>query len=57
MKNYTVIEARKMTERKLETEIGKCSLKLETIGMSHAEACQFVATVMSLGIAIQEKKK
>lgn len=54
---YTVIEARKMTEQKLETEIGKCALKLETIGMSHAEACQFVATVMSLGIAIQEKKK
>ena len=54
---YTVIEARKMTEQKLVIEIGKCALKLETIGMSHEEACQFVATVMSLGIAMQEKKK
>ena len=57
MKNYTVMETRKMTETRLETEIGKCALELEGLGMSHEDACHFVSTVMSLGIAMAEKKK
>lgn len=55
MMNVTIMEAREMTEGKLTGEIGKRAKVLEELGMSHADACEFVSGVMNLGIAMQEK--
>ena len=56
MKKLTIMEARKMSKTKLQTEIRKCSKYLENeLGMEHTDACIFVSRVMNLGIAIQEK--
>lgn len=51
----TIMEAREMSKNKLKTEIGKCGKKLEELGMNHEEACEFVSSIMNLGIAIHEK--
>ena len=54
-KNFTIMETREMSKHKLETEIGKCSKRMEELGMNHEEACKFVSSIMNLGIAIHEK--
>lgn len=54
IKNFTIMEAREMSEQKLKTEIGKCSKQIEELGMNHEEACKFVSNIMNLGIAMQE---
>lgn len=53
--NVTIMEARKMSMTKIEVELGKRTKKLEELGMSHEEACEFVSGIMNLGIAAQEK--
>lgn len=55
MKNFTIMETRQMSKSKLQTEIGKCTKQIEELGMSHEDACNFVSSIMNLGIAIQEK--
>ena len=55
MKNFTIMETRKMSKTKLQTEIGKCAKQMEELGMNHESACKFVSSIMNLGIAIQEK--
>lgn len=54
-KTITLAETRKMSESKLQTEIGRCAKQLDELGMNHEEACNFVSTIMNLGIALQEK--
>ncbi len=54
-KNFTIMETREMSKQRLEAEIGKCTKRIEKLGMNHVEACQFVSSIMNLGIAIQEK--
>lgn len=54
-KMFTLEETRKMSESKLQTEIGKCAKRLDGLGMDHEEACSLVSTIMNLGIALQEK--
>ena len=54
-KNFTIMETREMSKHKLETEIGKCSKRMEELGMNHEEACKFVSNIMNLGIAVHEK--
>ena len=54
-KNFTIMETREMSKRKLETEIGKRTKRIEELGMDHEEACEFVSSIMNLGIAMQEK--
>ncbi len=54
-KNFTIMETRKMSKTKLQTEIGKYAKQIEEFGMSHEDACKFVSSIMNLGIAIQEK--
>ena len=56
MKNFTIMETREMSETRLTTNIGKCAKQIETLGMSHEDACKLVSTIMNLGIAMQEKK-
>ena len=55
MANLTIIDARKMSNTKLDVELGKCAKKLEELGMNHVEACDLLSTVMNIGIASQEK--
>ena len=54
-KNFTIMETRKMSKGKLQTEIGVCEKRLEALGMNCKDACEFVSSVMNLGIAMQEK--
>ena len=56
-KNFTIMEARKMSKNKLQVEIGKCCKKIEELGMTHKTACEFVSGIMNLGIAAQELQK
>lgn len=53
---FTIMETRKMSKHKLEVEIGKHAKYLEELGVSHIDACEFVSSVMNLGIAIQESE-
>lgn len=56
MERFTVTEARLMTLRQLQVELGKCVSYLENqIGMEHIDACEFVSGVINLGIATNEK--
>ena len=57
VKNFTIMETRKMSKNKLQVEIGKCCKKIEELGMNHKDACNLVSSIMNLGIAIQEKQK
>lgn len=53
--NVTIMEAREMSKTKIEVELGKRVKKLEELGMTHEEACEFLFDVMNLGIAAQKK--
>ena len=53
--NVTIMETRDMSKTKIEVELGKRVEKLEELGMTHEEACEFVSGIMNLGIAAQEK--
>ena len=53
--NVTIMEAREMSKTKIEVELGKRVKKLEELGMTHEEACEFLSGVMNLGIASQKK--
>ena len=55
MMNVRITEAREMSMKQLQAEIGKRVKKLEELGVEHNEACGFVSGIMNLGIAIQEK--
>lgn len=56
MNKLTIMEARKISSNRLQTELRKCVKYLEKeLGMEHANACMFVSRIMNLGIAIQEK--
>lgn len=55
MMNVTIMETRKMSKSKLESEIGKRANKLEEFSMTHEDACGFISGIMNLGIAMQEK--
>lgn len=52
-KNFTIMETREMDERRLQAEISKCVKWIEErcFGMGHEEACEFISSVMNLGIA------
>ena len=50
----TIMEARNMSSTRINVELGKRTKKLEELGMSHEEACEFVSEIMNLGIASQE---
>lgn len=54
-KMLTVIDTRKMSKTQIETELGKYAKELEKLGMDHVSACEFLSSVMNLGIAAHEK--
>lgn len=51
----TIMDARKMTKTQIESSLGDHVTKLEELGMDHVSACEFVSTIMNLGIALQER--
>lgn len=51
----TVDDTRKLTKVEIEAELGEKTKLLESLGMTHVEACEFVSDIMNLGIAAQEK--
>lgn len=50
----TLAETRKMSKGKIETKLGERAKKLEELGMDHVSACEFLSSVMNLGIAAHE---
>ena len=52
--NVTIMETRKMSKQTITVELGKRSKKLQELGMSKTDACEFVSGIMNLGIAMQE---
>ena len=55
-KMIKLADAREMSVTKVQTEIGKCVMQLEKLGMDHIESCELIGTIMNLGIAMNEKK-
>lgn len=51
----TVAETRKMSKTMIETKLGEYTKELEKLGMDHVSACEFLSSVMNLGIAAHEK--
>lgn len=51
----TIADTRKMSKTKIETRLGEYAKELEKLGMDHVSACEFLSSVMNLGIASHEK--
>ena len=54
-KLLTIMDTRAMSMTKIAVELGKRNKELEALGMDHVSACEFVSSIMNLGIAAQEK--
>lgn len=54
-KALTIMDTRKMSKTKIETKLGEYAKELEALGMDHVSACDFLSSVMNLGIAAQER--
>lgn len=53
--SFTIMDARKITKKELEARLTKCREELESLGMEHVDACNFLSEVMNICAAIQEK--
>lgn len=51
----TIADTRKMSKTKIEVKLGEYAKDLEKLGMDHVSACEFLSSVMNLGIAAQER--
>lgn len=52
----SIADTRAMTKTKIEMELGARAKELEKLcGWDHASACEFLSSVMNLGIAAHEK--
>ena len=54
-KVLTVMDTRKMSKTKIEAKLGEYAKELEELGMDHVSACEFLSSVMNLGIAAHEQ--
>lgn len=54
-KVLTIADTRKMSKTKIETKLSEYTKELEKLGMDHVSACEFLSSVMNLGIAVNEK--
>lgn len=54
-KLLTIADTREMSKTKIQITLGEYTKELEKLGMDHESACEFVSSVMNLGIAAQEK--
>lgn len=54
-KKLTIADTRQMSKTKIETKLGEYAKELEKLGMDHVSACEFLSSVMNLGIAAHEQ--
>lgn len=54
-KVLTIMDTRKMSKTKIETKLGEYAKELEKLGMDHKGACEFLSSIMNLGIAAHEQ--
>lgn len=57
VKLFKLADTRNMSKAKIQRELSKCRKKIEELGMEHEEACDFISSIMNLGIAINEKNQ
>ena len=55
MDNLTIFDTRDMSIDEINHELSNCTRFLEDLGMEHIDSCEFVSSIMNLGIASQEK--
>ena len=55
MNNLTIFDTRDMSIDEINHELGNRTRFLEDLGMEHIDSCEFVSSIMNLGIASQEK--
>lgn len=55
VKMLTIADTRKMNKTKIEAELGERAKELEKLGMDHVSACEFLSSIMNLGIAAHEQ--
>ena len=51
----TIADTRNMSKAKIQRKLGEYAKELEKLGMDHVSACEFLSSVMNLGIAAQEQ--
>ena len=51
----SIADTRKMSKIKIQMALGERAKELEKLGMDHVRACEFLSSVMNLGIASHEK--
>lgn len=54
-KMLTIADTRKMSKREIEIKLGEYAKELENLGMDHKSSCEFLSSIMNLGIAAQER--
>ena len=54
-KLLTIADTRDMSKARIEMELGKRAKELEKLGMDHTSACEFLSSVMNLGITAHER--
>ena len=52
----TVEDTMKMNKVQIEKKLGKYAKELNGFGMNHKSSCEFLSSVMNLGIALYRKK-
>ena len=51
----TIFDTRDMSIDEINHELSNRTRFLEDLGMEHIDSCEFVSSIMNLGIASQEK--
>ena len=51
----TIADTKKMSKTKIEVKLAEYAKELENLGMDHVSACEFLSSIMNLGIAAHEK--
>lgn len=54
-KALTIADTRNMSKTKIEAKLGEYAKELEKLGMDHVSACEFLSSIMNLGIAAHER--
>ena len=55
MDNLTIFDTRDMSIDEINHELSNRTRFLEDLGIEHIDSCEFVSSIMNLGIASQEK--
>ena len=55
MDNLTIFDTRDMSIDEINHELSNRTRFLEDLGMEHIDSCEFISSIMNLGITSQEK--